>query len=266
MPFMAFSEVRICEGMQWKSFITGTSTPEGVISTETIKLKSCMCDKTPSLGLFVTDISDKDNEPLVYIKIEGDKVWFKPVAVNSTDWFLMYDFGLRPGEGCYLYFPEKGNINPKRSYVECTATGTDQAEGTHETMTLREYKDETKCYCLGEGTWLKGLTSYNGILGNIGFNLDGMSSRLIEISVGEELLFKQEMPESGIKALLQPEISIEGDELTVKVELEGETCSIYTVEGNLITNFEPARPVSIKLPKGGVYILRIGKRAWKFVR
>ena len=268
LPFMAIAQIHFSEGTQWKTLYIGTHTPEGVRTLETITLESCMDGDTPALGLFRINTPDQDNQLLHYIRTEGDKVWFKPGTKDAQEWLLMYDFGLKPGEGCYVYRPEEGNINPLSTYIECIKLDTKYLDQDYETLTLNEYQDDTKNIFYGCGIWLKGLSSVNGFLCNNCFNFDGGASYLLEMTNGEDTYYKRFMAESGVEAISEPTISIVGEQVIISGYAHDELGALYTTDGRLISNFTMSKDntIAVKLPTEEICILKIGNKTWKIVR
>ena len=101
-------------------------------------------DGYTSMKMYSEYENDATSRKLVaYIRTDGDKVFFMNPETKSKAWYLMYDFGLKAGEGCYVYSCEFTNAEgePLRSYV--MYTGTNTTENGLTAMELKEYYDET---------------------------------------------------------------------------------------------------------------------------
>lgn len=128
----------------------------------------------------------------MYIRTEGDKVYFKYASGENSDWYLMYDFGLNVGEGCYVYSPFYSDDKvPYKSYIKVTGFDTDK-QTKLPLMHLREYKDETcSMEYFEEGSWIKGLSSLLGVNCPNGFGLGGTPFlQLEEVFYEDKVVYK----------------------------------------------------------------------------
>ena len=168
----------------------------------------------------------------IYLRTEGEKVYFKYIDQEDDNWYLMYDFGLKEGEGCYIYSPYYGysSHQPFKVYLRCASVTENNAEfDGWDTMLMEEYTDENMQYGPYYGTWLKGLGSDRGVLRNNGYSLIGGGSVLLDATFEGEVIYHREF--AGIDEIYSD--SIQGEGLW------------YDLQGRKIT--QPSKP--------GLYIL-----------
>ena len=118
LPFLGFAQNYFQEGTIWKELAWSDATAEPTYYEITIKLEASASN--PEL-LSLTEYYDGQFEPrfIGYIKSEGEKVFIKQNDQPTSEWYLIYDFGLQPGEGCDIfgtYFYDNGV--PHVTYME----------------------------------------------------------------------------------------------------------------------------------------------------
>lgn len=264
IPFVMEAQTSFTDGMKWRTQISGTHNPEPVTTIETVTIEKTSGDNIYDMYRFYED-NKSAKEYVAVIKTDGSKVYFKPVDSKTSDWYLLYDFGIKPGEGCFVYSLVTSSISstPERTYIKCVGMEDSvECEGWH--MLLEEYRDDSCSELLGTGSWIKGLSSLNGILYNNRFDVDGFCSKLLDVSVGGGILYSNR--ESGTKEMIEPpipEITIDG--LDIHITVNTEICgALYSMSGIKIGNYKFSRsPVVIKLSDSGIYILRIGNNSKK---
>lgn len=258
VSMFAFSQTQFIDGTEWRTQQTNTADPvtkshikisklDGIINIGNYEALKMYCKYE---GEFTWTMD-------YYIRTENDKIFFMPV--DADEWFLMYDFGLKPGQGCYVYSPAiKDNSNmPLKSYVKCVNIEDGNATD-FPIMTIEEYKDET---CIGKGIWLKGLSSKCGVDYNIGFDMDGIGTSLLEVKRGENIIYSQKT--SSISQISDKSIkySINGHDLTVFGINPSDDIRLYNIEGKLLESFKSEGDmVSVRMHQKGIYILKAGKR------
>lgn len=264
LPFLLNAETYFKDGMQWRTLVVGTHIPGGAHSLETVTLqKSATGDwlemKSHTVGIDEVHTSD---EFIGYVKSEGDKVFFKLTDAEDAESYLFYDFGLKEGEGCYVYSPI---FNLNISYVKCVGIGEDPEFPGFETMSLIEYRDDSCTGFSSEMRWIKGLSSERGVLFNNFLDMVGVGGRLLwDATYDGKTLYSNPMvrveeisSESGI------DIRTDGLMLTVSAKAPVEGC-IYSLSGVNLGNYTfGENPTTISLPAKGLYILKAGEKAIK---
>lgn len=266
IPFIMNGQVHFTDGMKWRTEFSGTHTPEWVTSIEVVTIEKTLDDNCFNLYR-----SDEDNtserELIAVIKQEESKVYFNPNGYKSSEWYLLYDFSLKPGEGCYIYNPVvlSKDSEPYKTYIKCI--GIDEKFNEDwSAMLLEEYTDDSCLYILGTGSWITGLSSLNGILHNNRFGDDGVYTRLLDISCGERIIYSNKP--SGISEITDTDdlnIKIEG--LDISVSAKDNICgSIYTQAGIHMGDYKFSKtPTHIKLSHRGIYIIKLGNTAKKIL-
>lgn len=166
------------DGTCWETLVTDTTTPDQPTSVQNVRIIRNSTYTYPAM--YLCDEQGEVTALVGQIRQTRDKVYFNPTLTISR-WYLMYDFGLEEGEGCYVYSPLRKTSAgvPQPTYVRCTGiTERNEDYDGWDTMRLEEYKDDTCQQYYGEGIWIKGLSSASGVLFNGGFELDGVGSVL----------------------------------------------------------------------------------------
>lgn len=256
-PLTMSGEDYFTAGTEWVSVGWSTDRPDpvGVIMTDYIE--ECEVGGETRLGIYEYIGDNKAASELIcYIRSDGDKVYFNPL--NSTEWYLLYDWTLKEGDLCDVYSPWTNGI-PHHRTVRCKEI-TETSDLTLMTMVLtdengQDYTDERH-----EGTWLKGLSSELGLLRNYLFGYDGGGSILTEVRRNGKVIYSN--PTAGtdrIENYEKIQVSVEGTILTVSGESETGNLTIYDSEGKLIISLSLAgKPATVELPQKGVYILTNG--------
>ena len=222
-------------------------------------------DGYASMKMYSEYENDATSRKLVaYIRTDGDKVFFMNPETKSKAWYLMYDFGLKAGEGCYVYSCEFTNAEgePLRSYVMYTGTNTTESGLT--AMEVKEYWDETCDEYLGSEKWLKGLASTRGVLLNSLFGLDGIGSSLLECSNNNTLLYSRNSTQ--VTDIEGAELKVTVNGLSVEVSGIKSPCSltVYSPDGALLqSKMAEAGNTKLTLPKKGIYLLKVGDKERK---
>ena len=267
LSMVAFGQTCFKDGTEWKAQINPDADP-----TEHY-VKISRLEGTVNIGGYeaLKMYTEREGRPETkylnyYVRTDKDKVYFMPAEYNSGTWYLMYDFGMTPGQGCYMYRPPYGNQEPYRSYVKCVSIG--QEEGYNYTvMELVDYMDET-CDELtkGYGRWLKGVSSLNGVDFNIGFGLTGTGGgTLLEVKNGNDVYYSIT---SSIHENKQASVEyrVEGLRVFVSNLNTKDKIQVYQADGTLLGSYIPkGQNMSISLPKDGAYILKIGEMTKKII-
>ena len=181
LPMLIFGQECFTNGTEWKMMIKSIE-PQPKTSIEISKLDGMVnIDGYEAFKMY----SEYENKPdsktlLYYVRKENDKVFFKLPDDDSEEWYLMYDFGLAVGEGCYIYNPTFTISFKKlyKTYLKCISITKDETSD-NTIMGMEEYKDDTFELLRGEGEWIKGISSTLGINYNTGFGRTGGEFRLI---------------------------------------------------------------------------------------
>lgn len=139
-PTLMNAQTFFKEGTSWKTELWNME-PDPKIYIQIVSLDGTeTIDGYTSMKMYSEYENDATSRKLVaYIRTNGDKVFFMNPETKTKAWYLMYDFGLKAGEGCYVYSCECTNAEgePLRSYVMYTGTNTTESGLT--AMELKEY-------------------------------------------------------------------------------------------------------------------------------
>lgn len=267
IPFAMSGQVHFADGMKWYTEVHGSHAPWLPPSTVVVAL-----EKTGDADCFKALQSspdhDIDREFVAFIKVDEDKVFFKFDDNESAEWYLLYDFGLKAGEGCYIYCPgvKSGNVAISKTYIKCAAISESSEYNGWSTMALEEYHDDSCTGFVDYGTWIKGLSSLNGLLDNNRFGDVGRSS-ILQTVVLEDGTVVFSNPSAGVSEVSDsstaPDIRVDGLEILVSTDSEVPG-SLFSQTGLALGHYTFGKtPTSITVPGSGVYILKIGEKAHK---
>lgn len=214
--------------------------------------------------------NDLTAENSMVVRTDGDKVYFKAPDKLGGEWLLMYDFGLREGDGCYIYNPVSWRSNGKlfKSYMKCVETNAqDTRYNGLSTLTVKEYRTEA-CDDLypGEGVWLKGIAAVNGVLYNDYYGADGWGALLQEAALNGEVIYSKEA--TSIQNIDKTQMNIRIDGLTVCVcnAQKADKLLLYSTDGRLMARTQiTGNDARLALPKAGTYVLKVGNQTWKIL-
>ncbi len=290
LPIVARGEIYFREGVKWVMSLAAPANPNPssetpICGTVTYALKNSQAQDGESiLGLF--DISTDSNgnissETLMAkIKVEDNRVYYMPNRQDASEWLLMYDFGLLPGEGCYLDdasgIHHTENPYPQRQYIKCVALEIHPDYPELETMWLQPYEGETdEMLGVDTGIWYKGVGAFGGVLNNDpAIAYGGGGSALVEVLHDSQALFKFSDEtraalwykalhyNSGVQQVEAAplRIRVDGMDVTVTDARGSEDVRIYTEQGALIGNSKLAAgiPATFHLTTPGIYIVNVG--------
>lgn len=264
LPFTMVANNYFHEGMKWITYIVGTHEPRPIWSRQEATLEKCEED-----DYYILRVDSPSSTRYLYIRTDGDKVFFKCDDHISPNWYLLYDFGLEPGEGCYIYTPQLYCIvphTPPSSYIKCVAINEDATYDGWSIMALEELSDETGSVMYGRGSWIKGLSSLNGLLRNIYFEAAGGGGILTEVIDNGTVIFTN--PLCGAESIMDyrmPDIRIIGQEIVVSSDRD--VCgTLHSQSGMHIGDYRFGDSCTrISVPAAGVYILTIGGISRKIV-
>ena len=260
LPMLIFGQECFTNGTEWKLMIRSIEY-QPKTSFEISKLDGMVnIDGYEAFKMY----SEYENKPdsktlLYYVRKENDKVFFKLPDDNSEEWYLMYDFGLAVGEGCYIYNPTF-TINDKelyKTYLKCISITKDETSG-NTIMGMEEYKDDTFELLRGEGEWIKGISSTLGINYNTGFGMTGGEFRLIEVKNGDRVFYSDNT--TSISKVSNAPLSYRVDGLNINLSGTevSDNIQVYYTNGALLGNFTAnGNSIDISVPNSGMYILKI---------
>ncbi|MDE5807413.1 MAG: hypothetical protein K2H76_04795 [Muribaculaceae bacterium] len=184
------------DGVIWVMKYEGTSAPpdEAPKGYSTTFLYKAPNDSVLSMYEH-SDKSESEPSFIAYIKTEGDKVYFNQYEDSIPKWNLLYDFGMQPGEGCYIYSPLNYNLKrprkPVREYMVCTDIHPDPDNPGWEIMEMEVYDEEDSEKPWDRGRWIKGLGSEMDVDRSNAFHLEGGGSDLIQVYDNDKLIYSK---------------------------------------------------------------------------
>lgn len=271
IPMLASAQMYFKDGTTWQTRITGTHQYDNIIWSNTYATIDGTenVDNYQAMKMFCYDDDNITHKLYGYIRTDGDKVYIKPVNSTEKQWFLMYDFSLGVGEGCYVYGAYNIDQNPDKhkSYIKCIGIGS-EAESGLATMTIEEYyeTESGEKQSLGTFKWYKGISSEMGVLYNVGLGLDGIGKQLMTVSNNDNIIYQRtttsvsDMPDNRFSVTLNGRyVSLNNIESPCEL-------SLFTADGKRICQFAvKGKSTELYLPESGVYILKVGKQTKKLV-
>lgn len=260
LPMLIFGQECFTNGTEWKMMIRSIEY-QPKTSIEISKLDGMVSINGYDAFKMYSEYENKPDSKtlLYYVRTEGDKVFFKLPDDNSEEWYLMYDFGLTVGEGCYIYNPTF-TISLKKlykSYLKCVSITKDETSD-NTIMGMEEYKDDTFELLRGEGSWIKGVSSILGISRNTGFGMTGGEFRLIEVKNGDHVFYSDNTT-SIFKVSNTPlRYRVDGLNINLSGTEVSDNIQVYYTNGALLGNFTAkGNSIDISVPNSGMYILKI---------
>ena len=261
LPMLIFGQECFTNGTEWKMMIKSIE-PQPKTSIEISKLDGMVnIDGYEAFKMY----SEYENKPdsktlLYYVRKENDKVFFKLPDDDSEEWYLMYDFGLAVGEGCYIYNPTFTISFKKlyKTYLKCISITKDETSD-NTIMGMEEYKDDTFELLRGEGEWIKGISSTLGINYNTGFGRTGGEFRLIEVKNGNHVFYSYDTNSiSQASHTTSLRYRVDGLNISLSGTEAGDNIQVYYTNGALLGNFAAkGNSINIRVPNSGVYVLKL---------
>lgn len=290
VPLLVSGEIYFREGLKWFTHVSTCGPgPDGEEpkpasggSSYTIVKKYLNENNDSVLGLIDEGIDAEGNiryqNILAQVKTEGDKVYYIPNRPDATDWLLMYDFGLKVGEGCYIYeamgISGPNNPYPDRIYVKCLEVEIHPDYPELEIMWMHDEAQDAVSELMEAGAWLRGISDMRGVDWNHPVNYEGGGSRVYEVWQGDKTLFKFSDEtweklwrkswyyQSGLPSVEAAPLRIrmDGMTLTLTAARGTEQARIYTEQGTPVGSVALASgsPAQFQLPAPGVYIVNVG--------
>ena len=261
LPMLIFGQECFTNGTEWKMMIRSIEY-QPKTSFEISKLDGMVNINGYDAFKMYSEYENKPDSKtlLYYVRTENDKVFFKLPDDNSEEWYLMYDFGLVVGEGCYIYNPTF-TINDKelyKTYLKCVSITKDETSG-NTIMGMEEYKDDTFELLRGEGEWIKGISSTLGINYNTGFGMTGGVFRLIEVKNGDHVFYSYDTSSiSQVSHTTPLRYRVDGLNINLSGTEVSDNIQVYYTNGALLGNFTAnGNSINISVPNSGVYVLKL---------
>lgn len=264
LPMLIFGQECFTNGTEWKTKITTPGYPQkDLIKIE--KLDGMVnIDGYDALKMYCEYESIPDSKTLLYyVRTEGDKVFFRLPDDDSGTWYLMYDFGLVTGEGCYLYCPlytdEENNNTPLKDYFKCINWTKDETSGIY-FMDAEEYEDNTCTGLILDGPrWFDGISSIRGISSNIGLGMrSGSFPQLIEVKNGDRVFYSDNTTSISKVSNAPLRYRVDGLNINLSGTEVSDKIQVYYTSGALLGNFTAkGNSINISVPNSGMYILKI---------
>ena len=260
LPMLIFGQECFTNGTEWKMMIKSIE-PQPKTSIEISKLDGMVnIDGYEAFKMY----SEYENKPdsktlLYYVRKENDKVFFKLPDDDSEEWYLMYDFGLAVGEGCYIYNPTFTISFKKlyKTYLKCISITKDETSD-NTIMGMEEYKDDTFELLRGEGEWIKGISSTLGINYNTGFGMTGGEFRLIEVKNGDRVFYSDNTTSISKVSNAPLRYRVDGLNINLSGTEVSDNIQVYYTNGALLGNFTAkGNSINIRVPNSGVYVLKL---------
>ena len=264
LPMLIFGQECFTNGTEWTTKITTPGYPQkDLIKIE--KLDGMVnIDGYDALKMYCEYESIPDSKTLLYyVRTEGDKVFFRLPDDDSGTWYLMYDFGLVTGEGCYLYCPlytdKENNNTPLKDYFKCISWTKDETSGIY-IMEAEEYEDNTcSGLTLDYMKWFDGVSSVRGISSNIGLGMiSGSFSQLIEVKNGDRVFYSDNTTSISKVSNTPLRYRVDGLNINLSGTEVSDNIQVYYTNGALLGNFTAkGNSINISVPNSGMYILKI---------
>ena len=261
---LIFGQECFTNGTEWTTKITTPGNPQkDLIQIE--KLDGMVnIDGYDALKMYCEYESIPDSKTLLsYVRTEGDKVFFRLPDDDSGTWYLMYDFGLVRGEGCYLYCPlytdKENNNTPLKDYFKCISWTKDETSGIY-IMDAEEYEDNTCTGLILDGPrWFDGISSIRGISSNIGLGMRaGSFPQLIEVKNGDRVFYSDNTTSISKVSNTPLRYRVDGLNINLSGTEVGDNIQVYYTSGALLGNFTAkGNSIDISVPNSGMYILKI---------
>ena len=264
LPMLIFGQECFTNGTEWITKITTPGNPQ----TELIKIEKLdgmvTIDGYDALKMYCEYESIPDSKTLLYyVRTEGDKVFFRLPDDDSGTWYLMYDFGLVAGEGCYLYCPlytdKENNNTPLKDYVKCISWTKGETSDIY-IMDAEEYEDNTCSGLTLDGIrWFDGISSVRGISSNIGLGMiSGSFSRLIEVKNGDRVFYSDNTTSISKVSNAPLRYRVDGLNINLSGTEVSDNIQVYYTNGALLGNFTAnGNSINIRVPNSGVYVLKL---------
>ena len=260
LPMLIFGQECFTNGTEWKMMIRSIEY-QPKTSFEISKLDGMVNINGYDAFKMYSEYENKPDSKtlLYYVRTENDKVFFKLPDDDSEEWYLMYDFGLAVGEGCYIYNPTFTISFKKlyKTYLKCISITKDETSD-NTIMGMEEDKDDTFELLRGEGEWIKGISSTLGINYNTGFGMTGGEFRLIEVKNGDRVFYSDNTTSISKVSHTHLRYRVDGLNINLSGTEVSDNIQVYYTNGALLGNFTAnGNSINISVPNSGVYVLKL---------
>lgn len=205
--------------------------------------------------------------PIANIKTEGNKVLFKSIGREDSNWYLLYDFGLEPGDWCTVSsIPEGGNSRVERLYYCEEIDDNKLAYGGLPTMKMWDVLpgDEGYPEILNSGIWIKGIGSENGVCDNFTIGYIGGGSKLLEVSHNGEIIYKESPAAISSPKADDFNVRVEGCKIIINSEVSDSTVEVFSTEGmKVFQSLVREKETVVDIPSPGIYVVKVGHTSKK---
>lgn len=236
LPMFARAKMFYKDGMVWV-VERGSCQPGIPHITETFELDGiATIDGIEALQLFQTSGSESRSLTM-FLRVDDQKVYFRLNTPEATEWYLLYDFSLQPGEGCDIFNPQQMMAGKDaKTHIECLSLSEASESIPWPTMTIKETFPTDPIFD-EVNTLFVGLGSHAGPAGDLFNGMDGSHSTLLSATYKGQTVFRS-----------QASAGIDG------ITFDKDT-QIYTIAGQACT--DTAKP--------GIYILKSAASARKII-
>ena len=264
-PLAVSAEMYFNDGMTWNVAYTSTASPDGDYYPATVSLNG-----TETINGFealkMYEAHDGETAELIaYIRVDGERVYFTKDGYESNEWYLLYDFSLKVGEGCNVSYLYSDDYPPESTYIRCIDICKDDSFNGFEQMIVEEFKDSSLSVNYGKGVWLKGLSSEKGVTWNNRLNADGGGCILLSASNGDEIIYQKESANANKLIFEGLMVNTIGSNIYISNTDENTAVSIYSVAGSCIYSTVASTSAQATLPNKGIYILKVGDVTQKLI-
>lgn len=161
---------------------------EGVVSTTYTEYlgEEIDLEGEKAMPLLLLNDGNEEDRILAYIKTDGDVIYARSADGKNPNWYKIYDFGLKIGEGTYITAP-RNDFNPEKAfttYLVCRDR-VKSSYGDWTVMSLDLYKNENLEIMDGRvyhGDWIVGIGNRKPLLDSNVFDdmYDGYMTSLLK--------------------------------------------------------------------------------------
>lgn len=212
--------------------------------------------------------SGKTGEPEVYFRTDGNKVYWCANEVEDPaddNWYLIYDFGLLPGERVEVCQPIISGGRLRRvdmELIECMAVNMGIEGEIGSFMEVAHIYDESSSTNT-RGLWGMGIGSLGDPLIPVSFALDGIYSSILSVTTAEGEVVYDRMASVSESHADDVKIAVNGRTLELTGLSTDTHVSVYDLSGALVA--EGYGTCSFSLTGKSVYIVKAGTATRKVV-
>ena len=198
-------------------------------------------------------------ESIRYVKVEEGKIYYH--AEVEGEWELMYDFELKVGDRCYLGYPHwnwTDSQTKHHRYIE--NTGYSEIEGipVMNVISLYQSSESKELIKDGEGSWLLGIGSTDGVLQNCNYGMVGGIRTLVKVESNGTVVYDRT---SGLKDVEFDGVTVrcEGRDIIISGLDNGALIEVYSITGVIVAKCQcTTGSVNVKVDQPGIYFVKAG--------